>query len=196
MPFVTPPTVVVGYHGTTEQKAAEILANGFELSRNPHDWLGDGVYYFELAPTRAADFALKKYRGDRPCVLESRILLADCLDLTDAPGIKLVTAAYEDFVARFGRDTLRRLRQTAGGRRVDCAVLNRVCRQLEETGQRVGVVRCAFREVNESPVWVDPDGELAPSGIDSGNHVQLAVRDTSLIMASRIAVEYECVDDG
>lgn len=43
--------IVCGYHGTTLARADAILENGqFQLSQNPWDWLGDGVYFWQDAP--------------------------------------------------------------------------------------------------------------------------------------------------
>lgn len=37
---------VTGFHGTSRASSGSILANGFDLSRNEYDWLGEGVYFF------------------------------------------------------------------------------------------------------------------------------------------------------
>ena len=44
---------VYGYHGTTKDVALEIKRNGFRASENAYDWLGDGVYFWQDAPSRA-----------------------------------------------------------------------------------------------------------------------------------------------
>src|SRR5829696_1824152 len=57
--------VVLGYHGS-EPEFAEALLRGevgvdqWNLSENPYDWLGKGIYFWEYAPERARDWAKDK----------------------------------------------------------------------------------------------------------------------------------------
>jgi hypothetical protein len=180
---VTRIDIVFGYHGTTKPRAEQILTEGFIPSRNPYDWLGDGVYFFERAPSRALEWAAEVHTPADACVVESEIELRDCLDLTDTAGVAVLQPFYDRFVATYGRETVERLRQTSGGRRFDCRVMNWACDTLEERGRPVRVIREAFEEGD--PIWVDPGGDLAPSGIRVKTHVQLAVRDCSVIRATR-----------
>ena len=39
-------STVIGYHGTSKSRAAKIVSEGFKISKNPYDWLGDGIYFF------------------------------------------------------------------------------------------------------------------------------------------------------
>ena len=51
------PLRVYGYHGTSREKAQEIIDCGFNLSTNDYDWLGTGVYFFQptfISPTDEA----------------------------------------------------------------------------------------------------------------------------------------------
>lgn len=36
----------IGYHGTSEENASEIISTNFKPSKNPDDWLGYGIYFF------------------------------------------------------------------------------------------------------------------------------------------------------
>ena len=40
-----PENIVLGYHGTSVIAADRILEDGFRISKNAYDWLGDGVYW-------------------------------------------------------------------------------------------------------------------------------------------------------
>src|SRR5436189_5342898 len=54
----SPGTTVLGYHATSTPVARAIVQGGrFRRSRNPYDWLGDGVYFWEAAPERAWQWA-------------------------------------------------------------------------------------------------------------------------------------------
>src|SRR5580693_9214327 len=75
--------IVTGFHGSSYERAATIVTLGeFAPSKNDYDWLGHGVYFWEYAPLRAWQWARQKY-GERACVVEARITLGRCLDLTD-----------------------------------------------------------------------------------------------------------------
>jgi len=75
--------VVVGFHGTSEERADTIVSSGqFIPSKNDYDWLGHGIYFWEYAPLRAWQWAKQKYR-DRAAVVRASIELGACLDLTD-----------------------------------------------------------------------------------------------------------------
>ena len=55
--------LVVAYHGCDFEVAAKVVSNSAEEfshlypSRNPYDWLGDGIYFFEDDFERAFQFA-------------------------------------------------------------------------------------------------------------------------------------------
>src|ERR1700730_1110864 len=75
-------TTVVGFHGTAIDSRNHILRTGkFIESRNPDDWLGDGIYFFEGA-ARASQWANERF-GDRGTVIKATIRLGECLDLVD-----------------------------------------------------------------------------------------------------------------
>ena len=94
------PREVLGYHGTTKAAAAAILGGTpMALSRNWWDWLGDGVYFWEYGPIRAAEWARAQH-GDQAAVLRARIVLTDCLDLIDLRGTRQLKQAYAAFCAR------------------------------------------------------------------------------------------------
>jgi hypothetical protein len=46
--MIDPPIQVFGYHGTSREKANTILSEGFRVSDNDYDWLGKGVYFFQI----------------------------------------------------------------------------------------------------------------------------------------------------
>ena len=50
---------VLGYHGCDRKVGEAVLAGKKELkqSKNEHDWLGHGIYFWENNPQRALDWA-------------------------------------------------------------------------------------------------------------------------------------------
>lgn len=171
--------VVAGYHGTDLASARTIVSDGFHPSSNNYDWLGTGIYFWERAPNRARQWARQRFGSDA-CVIRASIDLRDCLDLTDTGHEAELKAGHAMFAAQVGQETYDRLaaQQKGKARRLDCAVLNFVLALWEEHGRAVRSVRAAFGE--GSALWAPPTGE--PSGILDRSHVQLAVRDPSVIL--------------
>ena len=75
-----PPRIetVFGFHGCSRDVADAVLhADGVSLtsSENDYDWLGSGIYFWEGAPVRALEWAVKKFGQDNAAVLGARINL-------------------------------------------------------------------------------------------------------------------------
>ena len=168
--------IVIGYHGCEKVFANEVLASGdvarWQESRNPWDWLGRGIYFWEHAPERALRWA-REHRRSEPDVVGAVIQLGQCFDLMNEDFVRTLVPAYE-----FERDEHRQrgaeMPENGGRdddlklRRLDCLVINR-CLQV----QRFQTVRGAF--------W---EGDRAFPGamIRAASHVQIAVRDRSCIL--------------
>jgi hypothetical protein len=161
---------VLGYHGCSEEFAEEILGSElpvseWQMSENPHDWLGPGIYFWEHGPERAQAW------GDGG-VVGAVIQLGRCLDLTDTRYTDLLAPVYED-VKKAYRRRKRALPTNEGGRRdLDCMVINRLVMERPEP-ERFQTVRAPFLE--GAPAFPG-------SAILRGSHVQIAVRDRSCIL--------------
>ena len=66
-------------------------------SKNAHDWLGHGIYFWENNPKRALDWAkfMSKHptfkgRVKEPFAIGAIIDLGNCLDLTEAASLGIV----------------------------------------------------------------------------------------------------------
>ena len=159
-----------------------VLREGFRISRNEYDWLGDGVYFFQDAPHRAREWATQRH-GSEGVVLRSVIRLDDCLDLLDVQWNNLLGDAYTSVVEIAARAGEPLPRQTTGAHRLDRVVVNLAVKfAAERYGMTVRGVRGVFGE--GTPVFPG-------SAILSHAHVQIAVRDRSLIEISEILIEEE-----
>jgi hypothetical protein len=78
--MIDPSIQVFGYHGTSREKANTILSEGFRVSDNDYDWLGEGVYFFQDAPYRAMQWATQQH-PQHPAVIRATIQLDNCIDL-------------------------------------------------------------------------------------------------------------------
>lgn len=169
---------VLGYHGCAAELAAELVdgtrpITAWPHSKNPYDWLGSGIYFWEHGPHRALQWARARH-GDAAATVGAILHLGRCFDLLDVEFTQELLPAYElvrqrreargqpVLVNRGSDDDLR-------GRYLDCAVIQRCLEQLPD----FEAVRGAFQE-----------GEPAFPGakIFRESHIQIAVRDPRCIL--------------
>ena len=160
---------VVGFHGCKAEVARKLLAGEtkFRLSKNNHDWLGDGTYFWEGDARRALEFVRLYRKNQEHGVVGAYLDLGHCLDLTTRDGIDLVCEAH---------DTLRKIYEQRGAalpsnteklRYLDRIVIN-LTRELAEKKGRppFDSVRGAFPEA----------GEAYPGArFTALNHIQIAI---------------------
>jgi len=162
--------VVAAFHGSSSDRAATIVTlEEFAPSKNDYDWLGHGVYFWEHAPLRAWQWARQKYR-ERACVVEARIALGRCLDLTDTRYTSALKLAYESLREAYigGGRTLPVNRGKA--RCLDCLVINYVAEYILP---ECDTVRAPFLE--GEPIY---DGSM----LLTQSHIQLVVRNKDCIV--------------
>src|SRR5262249_48631301 len=137
--------IVLGYHGC-EPAFAEALIRGevpigeWQLSQNPYDWLGQGIYFWEFAPHRA------RMWGGRGGVVGAVIHLGLCLDLTDVNYTNLLRTEYK-LLRRARREQGEAMPKNKGKRRdLDCLIINAFVKDAERKGLAFQTVRCPFLE--------------------------------------------------
>ena len=168
--------VAYAYHGTTEKAAKAILKSGFHVSQNAYDWLGDGVYFFQDAPMRAREWA-ERLHGGAAVVLEARIRLMNCIDLLDIGWWEFLRESYESFFSDMKKEGLSLPHQTIRMRRLDQQVLNYAVETYQKNGGIVRSIRSVF--IEGKPAYPE-------SGLYDRSHVQIAVRDQSMIESLRV----------
>jgi hypothetical protein len=164
--------IVLGYHGCKPEFAeamirGEISIDQWEISENPYDWLGHGLYFWEFGPDRAKNWG----KGG---VVGAVIQLGVCLDLMDTRYMALLAAEFKNVRKIFEKEGIN-LPENKGKRHdLDCLVLNNFV-DAEETrkGTAFQTVRCPFLE--GPPVFPG-------SKIRSESHIQIAVRDRSCLL--------------
>jgi hypothetical protein len=103
-------TLVLGFHGCDVSTGRRLIAgelNHLSPSKNPYDWIGDGVYFFENDLERAWHFVrasvthpLKKFTKrpiNTPFVVGAIIDLGHCLDLSNQRGINELSMPARHF---------------------------------------------------------------------------------------------------
>lgn len=173
------PQIVQGFHGTSKDVAEFIVNNGahhFRMSQNEYDWLGDGAYFWENNLKRAMDWA-KQHFHDAAAVLEATISLEDCMDITDDFWKEQLAETYTLFKKAYRRLKRPLPKQTALKHNRDRAVIEHLIGKLRPRGTIIRCVRSSFNEGRR----------LYPlSAIYRQAHIQVAVRDTSLISSLQL----------
>lgn len=155
------------------------------MSKNPHDWLGEGAYFWENNPDRALKWAEHvkkrpqsfKHKIKDVFVIGAIINRGNCLDLTDAESLEVVRLAYKtlaDFYANLEMEMPTNEEGYPGDedlvkRNLDCAVINAVHDLRAHVGMPLfDTVRGIFTEGN--PLFPG-------SKIQEKTHVQICVRE-------------------
>ena len=131
---------VIGYHGTTQEVADEVLhlQNKLKPSTNDYDWLGSGIYFWEYNFQRAWKWAeqstkesnQKTSRNDQPFVLGAVINLGRCLDLVSSDGLDALAKAYQGLENFYSEnnfelpDNSTEVNGVVFKRELDCLVIN------------------------------------------------------------------------
>lgn len=157
-----------GFHATTQTMARQVLAGAdFVPSVGQGEWLGHGVYFWtdeKMAWWWADNRKLKS-----PAVIEARIILGYCLDLTNVLAVRaFVSAVHRKLVDDLG-DAGPVLENDGDDRRLDCAVYNKAAKL---THPPVESVLAHFAE---------GDPVFPGTTLRGRTHVQICVRNLSNI---------------
>jgi hypothetical protein len=172
---------IVGHHGTSKRIADQVLSQGFLTSKNSYDWLGDGVYFWQNAPLRALNWATKTFGADGVAI-EADIEVRDFINLLDTEWMSWLTDVHDQYLFEIKKKGQAPPLQTERAHRLDREVINFGITILEQGGHTVRGVIGSFREGR--PVFPN-------SALYSESHVQIAVRDLSLISNCRILTSSE-----
>lgn len=165
-----------GYHATSRPAANEIIRSGFVASRNDYDWIGCGVYFFQDAPMYARDWCTNYRRTERvgleDCVvLRCEVRYRDWIDLCDSAWMSQLRGMADLVPAGITQDPF--LSGASATRHwFDYQLIELTVDALEQKGVSVRAVRSPFLE--GMPV-------AANSHFHDCQHVQIAVRDTSIL---------------
>jgi len=171
--------VVLGYHGCSADFAGSLLSGETTLddwkeSRNPYDWLGHGIYFWEHAPERARRWAESEQRekkGVPGAVVGAVIQLGRCLDFTDVAFTHALASVYKGLKESYAAGEASLQSNKRGNRMLDCLVINELARH--NPGGRFQTVRSPFLEGRPA---------FPHSGIRRESHIQVAVIDRSCIL--------------
>ena len=173
------PFQVTGFHSCDKEVGLKVLNGDAELmpSNNPWDWLGYGIYFWELNPGRALEYAIENAAGKQfnkiriktPFILGATIELGKCLNLVETDSLVILKEAYRGLF-KITNDAGERMPQNKGNNKaLDCAVFKYLHESNKITGKEpYDTIRCAFQE----------GGEVYPgSSIMDRLHIQICIID-------------------
>jgi hypothetical protein len=179
------PGLLIGFHGCEEAVRDDVIAGKRLLhqSKNRHDWLGSGIYFWENNYARAMDFAKDppgKKKFDAPSVLGAVIDLQFCLDLLDSADLDKVKFSYQS-LSRFAETIGHELPINKAARNsndllireLDCTVIENLhLERMRGNLKPFDSVRGVFIEGQE----------LYPgAGFHDKNHIQICIRNPNCI---------------
>lgn len=173
-PVIELPSEAVGFHGTSRAAVSHLVSGEIGQSDHRYEWLGTGFYVWQDSPWRAREWALEQHGEDEAAVVAVRVSLDGCLDLLNPHWQELLAAADAQFVLECleAGDEVP-VNRGAGYRARDCATINWFCEQAAEQGHQLRSVRAVFEE--GEPIF-------EASAIRTRSHIQIAVRDPSVIL--------------
>lgn len=177
--------LILGFHGTDKSIVNDILLGNKELepSENSHDWLGNGIYFWDNSPSRAMEWAKTQSLNplskiNEPAVIGAIIDLGYCLDLLDYKNSQLLIKGHR-WLCQMVEDAKVSLPKNTGhnadllNRKLDCAVIQSLHQMNKINSEKnFDSVRGVFWE--GEPIY--KDGFFMEK-----NHIQICIRDLNCI---------------
>lgn len=183
------PPYVLGYHGTTQASAGEILSGStYKPSLKSYDWLGSGWYVWQDDPMRAEEWAQARHGRDI-AVLEVTIDISACFDLIQRKYLVPLQKHAQRVLNGLPEDRIALMRQSELLHDIDCTLIETFCEAVRrpDGSPRFTTVRGCFKEGEPVFDWQRPlaAASRVTSALQSMDHVQIAVRDSSAIVNCR-----------
>jgi hypothetical protein len=177
------PQVVFGFHGCDRKVGEAIIAGKMTLaaSKNTHDWLGSGIYFWENAPARALAWAkecrnnlhLTSGKVTDPFVIGAIIDIGHCLNLTDPQYVDVISDAYELVEKSYCLANLELPQNIDKRKELDCLVINAAITQNRRNKyEAFDTVRGAY--IEGEPIY-------RGATLYAQTHIQLCVRNPNCI---------------
>lgn len=171
---------VLGFHGCRKLVAKNLISGKspkFEESKNGHDWLGPGMYFWENSPERALNWATVRYGAEDAAIVGAIIDLRLCLNLFDFAALSTLKDAYNGLKTAYTNAGLELPLNTGGPDKGKRALDDLVFRFLDQ-----------FREDNKLDKYDSIRGlfvegkELYPgAGFRAKDHIQICIRNPHCI---------------
>lgn len=189
------PNLIIGFHGCDKKVCEDVLNQRTKLapSTNAHDWLGNGMYFWEQNLERAWQWADEHSKNPRssikePAVIGAVIDLGNCLNLLDGSSIELLKQQYEIYCleAELRNIPIQKNLNIKNNtdlliRNLDCAVIESLHKIYDTMGELpFDSVRGMFFEGKDI---------YPTSGFREKSHIQICVRNPNCIKGFFLPME-------
>ncbi|SFD55380.1 hypothetical protein SAMN05518672_102401 [Chitinophaga sp. CF118] len=192
------PNLIIGFHGCDETVSNALLndPDKVKISKQPYDWLGNGMYFWENNYERALSWAndkKKRSQIDKPAVIGAVINLGYCCDFLDSKHIRILEPHYSSMVnlnknsgtaLPRNKDSSHDLYKDKVLRELDCSVIEFMHRGIYHNVQAdIDSKGYATEQPFDSVRGVFMEGGPAfeGSGIFEKNHIQICIRNPNCI---------------
>lgn len=177
------PFQVIGFHSCEKELGLRVINGETELrpSKNPWDWLGEGIYFWEQNPNRALGYAIdaatkKQFHAgniNTPFVIGAIIELGNCLNLIEPESVEVLQEAYSGLEKIYSEAGKKLPSNKDANRKLDCAVFKHLHESRKNNpALAYDTIRCPFVE-----------GELIYPGANFSSklHIEICVLNTDII---------------
>ena len=191
--------LVIGFHGCERAIRDQLLnkPNDIIYSRQPYDWLGHGMYFWENNYTRAFQWAEDKMRRgaiQNPAVIGGILYLGYCCDFLDAKYIQMLKVHHKSMAVAYkvagrempqNKDLPQDKYKDKILRELDCAVIEHLHQENSQQAQ-TEIKEKGFIEskVFDSTRGVFTEGGPAfeGAGLFEKSHIQICIRNPNCIL--------------
>ena len=177
------PFQVTAFHSCDRELGLKVINGEEELrpSRNPWDWLGQGIYFWEQNPKRALQYSIEAANKQQffagnikvPFVIGATIELGNCLNLIEADAADVLREAYQGLKEIYAKAGKVMPANKDANRRLDNAVFRHLNKSREGNPTlKYDTIRCAFGE--GEPIY--PGTEIS-----TRLHIEICVLDNNAI---------------
>lgn len=190
---------VIGYHGCDAAIAERLLIERktFIISDKEHEWLGQGMYFWENNWRRGMEWAVQKFEKNlirRPAVVGALLDLRNCCDFSDQHYLNLIGSYHQDM--KDDRMTRGRsmpvnfapkgtLPKDIVARNLDCAVVEHMHEEMDWLN-RFGVPEHFDHDTKPFDsvrgLFIEGKPVFEGSGIFSKSHIQICIRNPACIV--------------
>lgn len=192
--------LVLGFHGCDKKVAEQVVAGKKNLisSKNDYDWLGHGIYFWELNPSRAlayAQFLKANPKRSNQAIIEPYAIgavidLGYCLNLLETKSLQILKGNYELLSRLHDKSGIPMPSNTTPDsgdilllRKLDCAVVEMTHTTNRENNER------QYDSVRG--VFVEGQKLYENSGFNEKNHIQICIRNPNCIKGYFLPRDYD-----
>jgi hypothetical protein len=192
------PNLVIGFHGCDANVRDLLLKdpNKIVISREPYDWLGHGLYFWENNFERALQWAEdKKRRGKiiNPAVIGAVLHLGYCCDFLEARFIRMIESYYH-LMAAICRDNGKQIPKNEDltyDKHKDKLLRNLDCSTIEFMHEKIlSQTQADIKEKGFSDfkifdstrgAFIEGGPAFEGSGLHAKTHIQICIRNMNCI---------------